>query len=74
LTDLLFENNEGITMQISLNDTEIREALAEALNKKVEYSIQAEPEECWFEVEAGIITGDKVEDIHSVQFCYRTDK
>jgi hypothetical protein len=61
-------------MQISLNDEEIRDALAEALSKKVDYSIQANPEECWFKVKAGIIDGDKVEDIHSVQFCYRTDK
>jgi hypothetical protein len=60
-------------MEIRLNDNEIREALAEALAKKIEYTIQPDPEECWFKVKAGVINGDEVEDIHEVKFCYRTD-
>lgn len=60
-------------MKLSLNDDEIREALAEALAKKVDYSVgEIDPTECWFEVKAGVINGDEVEDIHDVEFCYKT--
>jgi len=60
-------------MEIRLNDNEIREALSEALAKKIDYAVQPDPEECWFNVKAGVIDGDEVGDIHEVEFCYKTD-
>ena len=61
-------------MKITLNDDEIRQALSEAMAKKINYCIpEIPPEECWFEVKAGVIEGDEVDDIHDVQFCYKTD-
>lgn len=60
-------------MEIRLNDDEIREALTEALNRKVDYAVTAKAEECWFEVKAGVINGEDVDDIHDVQFCFKTD-
>jgi hypothetical protein len=60
-------------MEIRLDENEIREALAEALAKKIEYTVQPVPEDCWFNVKAGIIDGDEVDDIHEVEFCYKTD-
>jgi hypothetical protein len=60
-------------MKLCLNDDEIREALAEALGKKVNYAFgEIDPEKCWFEVKAGVIDGNEVTDIHDVEFCYDT--
>lgn len=60
-------------MELKLSDNEIREALAEALAKKIDYAItRIDPEECWFEAEAGSVDGD-IDDIHNVKFCYRLD-
>lgn len=60
-------------MELKLNDSEIRIALAEALAKKIEYSIpDIDPEECWFEAEAGSVDCD-IDDIHNVKFCYKVD-
>jgi hypothetical protein len=48
-------------------------ALAEAMSKKIDYSItDIDPEECWFEVEAGSVDCE-VDDIHNVKFCYKVD-
>ena len=59
-------------MQIRLNDTEIREILAEAIANKTDYKYQVKPENCWFEVEAGEINEKEmtVDDIHNVQFIF----
>jgi len=60
-------------MKIVLNDDEIRGALAEAIAKKLDYAISGiDPAECWFEVKAGVIDEDSIDDIHDVQFCYDT--
>jgi hypothetical protein len=60
-------------MQVRLNDAEIRQALAEAMAKKVDFGFEINPEDCWFAVKAGEINGDEVDDIHDVEFCYKTD-
>ena len=59
-------------MELRLNDEEIREALAEALSKKVGHAIEVCPDDCWFECEAGENDGENISDIHNVQFCYST--
>lgn len=60
-------------MELKLNDAEMRQVLADALSKKVEHSIgEIDPEECWFEAEAGS-TEEEIEDIHNVKFCFNTD-
>jgi hypothetical protein len=61
-------------MEIKLNDDEIREVLAEAIAKKVSYVININPENCWFEAEAGMIEGANISDIHEVKFCYQTEE
>ena len=61
-------------MELRLNDDEIREALAKALAEKVDYSVEPNPEECWFNVKAGVIENGEVDDIHEVEFCYKTEK
>jgi hypothetical protein len=59
-------------MEIRLNEDEIREALAEAIQKKLSHAIiDINPDSCWFEAEAGMIKGDKITDIHEVKFCYQ---
>lgn len=60
-------------MIIKLSDKEIRQALTEAVASKFGYSFMPNPEDCWFECEAGEIEADKVSDIHNVKFCYDTD-
>ena len=62
-------------MIIKLEDNEARAALAEAVEKKLSHTIAVDPEECWWEVEAGIIEEDggiDINDIHDVRFCYNT--
>ena len=60
-------------MELKLNDNEIRLALADALANKVNYAIpDINPEDCWFEVDAGNVDCN-VEDIHNVKFCYKTE-
>ena len=61
-------------MEIRLNEFEIREALAKALEEKINYTFQPDPESCWFNVKAGQINGDELDDIHDVEFCYNTDQ
>jgi len=62
-------------MELRLSDDEIREALAEALSKKIDHAItDIDPDECWFEVKAGEIDGDEVNDIHDVKFCYNNNE
>jgi hypothetical protein len=64
-----------IVMQIKLDDDEIREILAEAISKKIDYSIiDIDPNDCFFEFEAIKNTEIELEDIHSVKFCYQTPK
>ena len=59
-------------MEIKLNDYEIREALAEAISKKLNYLIiDIEPSDCWFEYEA-IGTEVQIDEICSIKFCYKT--
>ena len=61
-------------MQVRLNDDEIRIALAEALDSKINNSLgEIMPEDCWFQVKVGIIEGDEVDDISEVEFCYQVD-
>lgn len=55
-------------MIVKLTDDEIREALIQKLNEKFNYSNNFEPEDCYFECEAGDINGDKIDDIHNVRF------
>ena len=60
-------------MEIKLNDNEIRKALAEALANKIDYSIsEINPENCWFEAQAGSVDGE-IDDIHDVKFCTKVD-
>lgn len=60
-------------MEIKLNEIEIREALAEVLANKIDYSItQINPENCWFEAQAGNVDGE-IDDIHDVKFCIKVD-
>jgi predicted hydrolase (HD superfamily) len=59
-------------MEIKLNEDEIREVLAEAIEKKLSHAIiDINPQSCWFEA-AAMIEGDKITDIHEVKFCYQT--
>jgi hypothetical protein len=60
-------------MKITLNDTEIRIALAQAIEKKLDHAVtEINHEECWFEARAGQIEGDEISDIHEVEFIYDT--
>lgn len=62
-------------MRITLNDKEIRIALAQAIEKKLDHAItDINHEECWFEAKAGEIEGSEIGDIHDVEFCYDTDQ
>lgn len=56
-------------MRIGLTEAEIREALAEALAKKIDFKYQPEPAECWFKCEGdpGECDGS-VEDVRNVEF------
>tara|TARA_R110000796_G_scaffold4724_1_gene18040 strand:- start:17 stop:211 length:195 start_codon:yes stop_codon:yes gene_type:complete len=64
-----------MSMEIKLNDDEIREVLAEAMAKRISYvGIVINPQSCWFEAEAGMIEGADISDIHEVKFCYRTEE
>ena len=57
-------------MKVILNDSEIRMALAQAIEKKLDYVVtDINPDDCWFEVKAGEIEGGEISDIHDVQFC-----
>lgn len=65
-------------MQITLNDEEIRLALAEAISKKLDHQFEVNPDNCWFEAMAGIIDNTSVDpievlDIHNVRFSFDTD-
>lgn len=60
-------------MEVRLNDDEIRAALSEAISKKLDHSLgEIDKDDCWFEVKAGVINGEEVDDIHDVEFCYKT--
>ena len=56
------------------NLSHIELSMLSQLNEKLDHAIDPEPEECWFEVKAGVIDGDKLDDIHLVQFCYDNAK
>jgi len=60
-------------MIFKLEKEEIRKVLAEHLGRSASWEVNPDPDECWFEVEAGVrvIEGEKVDDIHNVRFCYR---
>jgi len=59
-------------MQITLDDDEIRAALAKEIENKLDGVVcDIDPEGCWFEVSAGSVEGDKVDDIHDVKFCFK---
>ncbi|MEM7209546.1 MAG: hypothetical protein AAF434_17135 [Pseudomonadota bacterium] len=58
-------------MEIKLNDDEIRVFLAGELERQFDFKFTIGPEECWFEVKAGEITDEEVDDIYDVKFCYR---
>ena len=61
-------------MEVRLSDDEIRGALAEALSKKLDHALgDIDPDDCWFEVKAGEIKWDEVDDIHDVQFCFKKE-
>lgn len=60
-------------MEIKLNDSEIRQALAGAISTKTSHQFNPHPDDCWFEAKAGEIEGDQIGDIHDVQFCFKTD-
>ena len=56
-------------MIYKLTDLEIREACVKAiLDKTILTSV--DPEECYFECEAGSIEGDSISDIHDVKFVF----
>jgi len=60
-------------MKIVLNNDEIRDALAEAIAKKLDYVISGiDPAECWFEVEANDIKDGQIQGIEDVQCYYDT--
>lgn len=62
-------------MKITLNDAEIRDALAKAIEQKLDHAVtDIDPMECWFEAKAGAIEGDQISDIHCVEFCFETDQ
>ena len=58
-------------MVIKLEEHEIRKALAEAMDKKLDYSTgQISADDCWFE--ALDSEGDDIPDVTAVCFCHRT--
>ena len=62
-------------MKITLNDTEIRIALAQAIEKKLDHIVtDINHEECWFEAKAGEIEDGEIGDIHDVEFTYDTEQ
>lgn len=56
-------------MEIKLNDSEIRNVLAEYMANKLGNKLAISPDDCWFECQAGEIKDGEVEDIHDVKFC-----
>lgn len=65
-------------MQITLNDSEIRAALAEAMAKKLDHQFEINAENCWFEARAGEVNEEVVEavdisDVHAVRFTFDTE-
>lgn len=59
-------------MEIKLEDDEIRSILAAGLEKKLNFEVSVDPQECWFECRATEHDGEQCEDIFDVKFCFRT--
>lgn len=60
-------------MEIILNDSEIRTALARAIEEKLDDAVTVtNPSDCWFEAKAGLIEGGEISDIHAVRFVFDT--
>lgn len=58
-------------MKITLSTYEVREALAEAIEKKTNHMvIDVDPDDCWFDVKS--VDGE-IEDIESVEFTFNTE-
>ena len=57
-------------MEIRLNESEIRQALSEAIASRMDYTVDPKPEECWFSIKNLNMSEDNAYD---VEFCYSID-